>query len=214
MPGHGAGTREKMLVAAALEFASEGFHKTTVRKICRRAGVNTASVNYHFGSKKSLYREVFAYLFKQSRKSDFRERKIESRRDLENGVMDFIGELFDNVNSDEPMRASLNRIMFWEMISPSSVFPSIYRQYIEPFFHSAEYLFGKAVDGLRSAEDVKILVFSVISQCLFYSQSRVVAEKVLSKPLSNMNAKLRKKIVRSIGNSLIRRADFGGVYND
>ena len=51
-------TRERLLKAAAQLFADRGFKKVTVRDICRVARANVAAVNYHFGDKTGLYREV------------------------------------------------------------------------------------------------------------------------------------------------------------
>jgi AcrR family transcriptional regulator len=51
-------TRERVLRAAAQLFADRGFKKVTVRDICRAARANVAAVNYHFGDKSGLYREV------------------------------------------------------------------------------------------------------------------------------------------------------------
>lgn len=51
-------TRDRLLKAGAQLFADRGFKKVTVRDICRSARANVASVNYHFGDKTGLYREV------------------------------------------------------------------------------------------------------------------------------------------------------------
>ena len=51
-------TRERVLKAAAHLFADRGFKKVTVRDICKAARANVAAVNYHFGDKGGLYREV------------------------------------------------------------------------------------------------------------------------------------------------------------
>ncbi|MDD2388525.1 MAG: TetR family transcriptional regulator [Desulfobacterales bacterium] len=37
----------------------QGFHKTSLRAITGRAGVNLAAVNYHFRARKSLMEAVF-----------------------------------------------------------------------------------------------------------------------------------------------------------
>ncbi len=47
-------TTDKILQAAALLFAEQGFNDTTLRQITARADVNLAAVNYHFGSKEQL----------------------------------------------------------------------------------------------------------------------------------------------------------------
>ena len=58
MRQHDRETRERVLKAAAQLFADRGFKKVTVRDICRGARANVAAVNYHFGGKGGLYREV------------------------------------------------------------------------------------------------------------------------------------------------------------
>ncbi|OOE35816.1 TetR family transcriptional regulator [Salinivibrio kushneri] len=57
MAGRGD-TKAKILDAAEQLFAEHGFKETSLRTITSKAGVNLASVNYHFGDKKSLVRAV------------------------------------------------------------------------------------------------------------------------------------------------------------
>lgn len=51
-------TKEKILDVAEGLFAEHGFKDTSLRTITGKAGVNLASVNYHFGDKKTLVRAV------------------------------------------------------------------------------------------------------------------------------------------------------------
>ena len=52
--------QDQLLKAATTHFASKGFFEATIRDICDEAAMNIASVNYHFGSKRDLYKEVVA----------------------------------------------------------------------------------------------------------------------------------------------------------
>lgn len=52
-------TRSRILEAAEALFMEQGFTSTSLRAITARAKVNLAAVNYHFGSKEGLIREVF-----------------------------------------------------------------------------------------------------------------------------------------------------------
>jgi AcrR family transcriptional regulator len=52
-------TRQRILDAAELLFTDYGFEATTLRQITGAAGANLAAVNYHFGSKEELIRELF-----------------------------------------------------------------------------------------------------------------------------------------------------------
>jgi len=51
-------TRRAILDAAEGCFAASGFAGTTTRQVAARAGVNVATLHYHFGSKEELYRSV------------------------------------------------------------------------------------------------------------------------------------------------------------
>ena len=51
-------TREALLLAGLEEFAAGGFDGATVDRIARRAAVNKAMINYHFGGKAGLYRAI------------------------------------------------------------------------------------------------------------------------------------------------------------
>jgi AcrR family transcriptional regulator len=52
-------TKTRILDSAERLFAGNGFHNTSLRDITKDAEVNLAAVNYHFGSKESLFEEVF-----------------------------------------------------------------------------------------------------------------------------------------------------------
>jgi AcrR family transcriptional regulator len=54
-----AATKAAVFTAAERLFALHGFQNVSVRDITAEAGVNLASVNYHFGSKDALLFEIF-----------------------------------------------------------------------------------------------------------------------------------------------------------
>ena len=64
-----AHTRERLLDAAERLFAQRGFRSASVRDITREATCNIAAVNYHFGGKVNLYREVFMRRLRVLRKA-------------------------------------------------------------------------------------------------------------------------------------------------
>jgi AcrR family transcriptional regulator len=58
-PKNNLDTRERILDVAERQFMAHGYEGTSMRMITGAADVNLAAVNYHFGSKEALLREVF-----------------------------------------------------------------------------------------------------------------------------------------------------------
>src|SRR6202167_530171 len=60
-PGHAQpeGAHDKLLQAAERLFAAHGYSGVSVRELAAAAGVNSALVAYHFGSKEGLLSEVY-----------------------------------------------------------------------------------------------------------------------------------------------------------
>ena len=56
-------SRQRLLTAAAVEFAARGFAGASVDRVARAARVNKAMIYYHFGSKAALYREILRDMF-------------------------------------------------------------------------------------------------------------------------------------------------------
>lgn len=58
-------TRRAILRAAVDSFARAGFIGATTRNVALQAGVNVATLHYHYGSKEGLYRAVWGEAFKE-----------------------------------------------------------------------------------------------------------------------------------------------------
>jgi TetR/AcrR family transcriptional regulator len=66
MPRPARVSPDRILAAAAVEFAEHGFAGARVDRIARRARVNKAMLYYHFGSKQHLYRALLRATFAQA----------------------------------------------------------------------------------------------------------------------------------------------------
>jgi AcrR family transcriptional regulator len=56
-------SRQRLVAAAAAEFAAKGFAGANVDRIARSARLNKAMIYYHFKSKAALYREILHDMF-------------------------------------------------------------------------------------------------------------------------------------------------------
>jgi TetR/AcrR family transcriptional regulator len=66
MPRPARVSPDRILAAAATEFAARGFAGARVDRIARRAGVNKAMLYYHFRSKQALYRTLLRQMFSEA----------------------------------------------------------------------------------------------------------------------------------------------------
>ena len=62
-PADDAGSRQRLLAAAAAEFAARGFAGANVDRIAAAARLNKAMIYYHFASKGALYQEIVGDMF-------------------------------------------------------------------------------------------------------------------------------------------------------
>ena len=89
-------TEELILNAAEELFAEQGFEAISIRDIVSRAGVNVASINYHFGCKKDL---IITVLKRRTEKMNRvrleRLGYIKDKKNLEEIMEAFISPAFD-----------------------------------------------------------------------------------------------------------------------
>lgn len=86
-------TREKILMAGMKVFATNGYFGTTTRQICQAAKVNGASINYHFGSKESLWLAVCEYT--QGQLLDIALRSADFTLPLKDALLRFLDLVVD-----------------------------------------------------------------------------------------------------------------------
>lgn len=97
-------TKLKILDAAEELFADHGFSETSLRMITTKAEVNLASVNYHYGSKKTLIQAVFDRFMQrfttdlslEMDRLDIAESKLE--------VIDVLGTLINPITQLDQLR--------------------------------------------------------------------------------------------------------------
>lgn len=116
--------RNRILSVALEHFASRGYHGSSIRDITRQAGANLASINYHFRSKESLYREVLSSVLRPLNRLRLQrlDRAAELSGDqpvpLELVVEIFAGPLFEICVNSSSANAFAARIIGRSMTEP------------------------------------------------------------------------------------------------
>lgn len=160
-------TRTRLIDAAGEMFAELGFHQTTVRQICQRAGANIAAVNYHFRDKTGLYTEVVRQSMRAARLDTVRaafeqnlppeqilraviRARLESLRSLDLGDWHF-------------------RIFAHELAKPTPAMNIVVNEAIRPLYSRMCLLIGRMLDLPPEHEKTRLCAHSIIGQILFYA---------------------------------------------
>jgi AcrR family transcriptional regulator len=110
-------TREHLLDASERLFAERGIDAVSLREITSAARVNVAAVNYHFGSKEKLVREVIARRFRplnQERMdllSRFEEQAGARGPKLEHVMFAFVHPVIRSMMAEPEAGANFMRLM-------------------------------------------------------------------------------------------------------
>ena len=171
-------TRQRLLDAAGFVFAARGFRDATVREICAKAGANLAAVNYHFGDKASLYRELMLGYCAEGRSRLEPLRAL--RTEPEVALRMFVGAMLrPMLDTEKP--AWHATLMAREMVEPTQVLDEVVEQMIRPVWNMLRGFIALVIEragGRKSDESLDLATNSVIAQMLFYKHNRAVVERM------------------------------------
>lgn len=168
-------TRRSLLYTAGEVFAELGFQAATVREICRRADVNVASINYHFGSKEELYLQVLESAHNEAaRKYPYAASKdVAPEKRLEGFILSFMQGFLDKG------RASWHgKLMAREMALPTAALKRMVERTIRPRNVFLTEAVREIMGEKFSDDEIARSVFSIIGQCYFYYHARAVIARL------------------------------------
>ena len=173
-PGAQEETRWRLLQAATEVFAELGYHAATTREICRRAGVNLASIHYYYGDKAELYREVFRLPF-LSECNMFATLDI-GDLSLEEALHYFYQWFFPPVAEEDPMQQLFMRLHAREEAEPSGVLGDAMAQAFRPNYEKMQALLCREFSLKKPDAEVDRLTFAVLGLATFYFHNRTGLE--------------------------------------
>jgi TetR/AcrR family transcriptional regulator, regulator of cefoperazone and chloramphenicol sensitivity len=164
---HDAETRRRLLDVAARLFADRGFGRVTVREICRAAHANVASVNYHFGDKLGLYREVLQTAIEAMRATTDAARRAGDGLPPDQKLRCFVQVYLRRIVSDEAT-TWIHRLMSREALDPTPAFDAIVEQAVQPRLRYLADLVAEMMGCDPGEERVSRCAASINSQWLPY----------------------------------------------
>lgn len=172
-----AETHKRLLETAALVFAEHGFAGTTIRMICGRAGVNVAAVNYHFGGKEALYREVLRFVRRRAYEKYPPTYGLPPNSTPEERLHAFVRSFLLRTLGDEENRI-FGTLTMREMVEPTGALDMLIEEGIRNLFAElldiVVALLGKESDQAT----VESCGRSIIGQCVFFLFGRRVIARM------------------------------------
>ncbi len=169
-------TETRILETAGHVFAETGFQAAKVRDICSRAGVNLAAVNYHFGDKLGLYKEVLRYAacaagieakFNPDLPGPTPEAKLRG----------FVRRLLQQMyGEDRP--AWPVRLMTHELAQPSPMFDGVVEEVMRPKHDALRVLVGGVIGKPVDDRQTRLCAQSIMGQVIIYAHGREVLKRL------------------------------------
>lgn len=130
-------TRTRILEAAELLFAERGLHGVAVRDVAREAGVDSALVHYHFGSKNELFSTALlsrAEGFMREREAalDVCIEQANGKPTLEDVIIAYTKPYLVHAQSDEPGWRSWFKLLAHSSLSLEWA-PEVWQEHFDPF---------------------------------------------------------------------------------
>jgi AcrR family transcriptional regulator len=193
-------TRHSLIEQAIDIFAAKGFEGGSVRAITQRAKANQAAINYHFGNKEGLYREVLKLSIEA-----FSEKAL------------LIPETIDDMDRDEALRLFVRqqllpllrnrqasrfvRIFAWESVSPSKVFQEYLASEQIPILILAEKIVRRYTNEAASREEVMVKTIWLANQSASFARNFAALSRP---PISlTVDAPFIERLIGTIANLAI-----------
>ena len=160
-------TQMKLFDAGIRVFAQKGYRDATVREICKKAGsANINAVNYHFGSKEKLYREILDTIFSAYDRFD-RENWDQKtpREQLWSMISTFCAMLYKN----NAFASEITAIFISEMTRPSPFIEEMVDIYNRPRIRRHLQMFRDLLGEGATDDMARDCLVSVAGQLLYYS---------------------------------------------
>jgi AcrR family transcriptional regulator len=149
----GLEVKNRILEAAGEIFADRGFRQTTVREICRCAGVNLAAINYHFGDKERLYMAVIKHYKEIAVQKYLQNDFVRDHDPYDTQLSAFIKSFMFHLLG-EGHESCFSRLMSREYIEPTSALDVIIEEEFRPFFNRLNAIVRQLLGGEIGEEKV------------------------------------------------------------
>ena len=164
-----AETKRAIVCAALEEFAERSVSGARTREIARKAKVNHAAINYHFGGKLEMYEKVIQLVIEKLTEEyqviyDEIDKYLDSPNATKEGAKELAKKflIFHHHLYTNPDFTNFFRIIQREESSPTKVFDIVYENGYKPMFFKFKRLVKFAMKDELEESLLDCLIFSII----------------------------------------------------
>ena len=174
-------TKEQLLDKAEALFAQKGYRGVPVREITSAARCNLAAVNYHFGNKENLYREVFRSRWipriRQVHEF-FRKALADQGKTTPETILRSLAEayLLSPLSEDERQRHI--QILAREMAHPTEVFNQAAEKVLIDFLNEVSVALKPVLPEHLNDEQLQLSIISIFAIIQHFSNMKVPVTRV------------------------------------
>jgi AcrR family transcriptional regulator len=174
-------TREKLLDAAERLFFKKGYDAVNVRDLTEAAGVNVASINYHFRGKRNLYREVL-----RRRLSEIAKGKIDllgrvagesGKPDLREVVRTYVASILREILSSREAEKFMD-IVSVEMSEGGIATDLLFKEMVSPVHRTLRDAIRRARPGLTDRK-ISLCISSITGQLFHFLRARGIIKRTM-----------------------------------
>jgi AcrR family transcriptional regulator len=192
-------TRNALLDHATDVFAEQGYEGASVREITRRAAVNQASINYHFGGKEALYREVLRLAMAALSDASLLDDDMIGNLSRDEAVLLFIRQQVTPLLKHGQISRYL-RIFAWETLAPTAAYNAFIASEKLPILDQAEKIVRRFLPETAGHAEITIATIWLTQQATPFIRHY----DTLSKP--PLSLKIDKHFIEQVAADLGRMA--------
>jgi AcrR family transcriptional regulator len=163
-------TRDRILKAAERLFAERGYDATSIRTIVAKAAVNQAAINYHFGGKDGLYREVLRAALRALTEHQLAHAEEAKTMSREKALGEFVRHQLRPLLARDDLSRHI-RIFNWETAHPTAVFRKLLSEEAVPFMDVAIDLVRRFMPK-ADRRTLTLAAIWLVGQCSVFVRNR------------------------------------------
>jgi TetR/AcrR family transcriptional regulator, regulator of cefoperazone and chloramphenicol sensitivity len=178
-------TKMAIIEVAGYLFSEFGYSGVTIRDIVSKAHCNLNAVNYHFGSKRNLYRSVVLHACKIV-SITLQEQKLLLSLPPKESLNELIKGILETYYQQRDSKWEL-ALLFREVQNPGFLYTEVIDSYYKPQINFIAQIVGRCINQPHDSEQTMFKTFSLMSSLEMFGLYRHLIADVSPKQTTLLN---------------------------